>query len=169
MRPVPKTVCGIMSSTYYPVKGSKPPEKLALEKAHAEVHKEMQDAAGKSHSHAAPFALSMILRSVSIGSKESHLERTCKAARNWRKNNPESHKTSYLRTQAKGKGLQGEEVPAWETKKFEEWKSGRACSRPSLLLDDRPLLLISSRRTPSLQKTSYQSTRVPTRLLTPET
>jgi hypothetical protein len=123
MRPVPKTVCGIMSSTYYPVKGSKPPEKLALEKAHAEVHKEMQDAAGKSHSHAAPFALSMILRSVSIGSKESHLERTCKAARNWRKNNPESHKTSYLRTQAKGKGLQGEEAPAWETKKFEEWKS----------------------------------------------
>jgi hypothetical protein len=36
---------------YYKVKGSITPEKLAIEKAHAEIHKEMKEAGGKSRSH----------------------------------------------------------------------------------------------------------------------
>jgi hypothetical protein len=105
---------------HYKVKGSITPEKLAMETAHAEAHKEMKDARGKSRSlahHTLVFCL--VLTAAYIESKESQPERDQKAASKWRKNNPETCKRSKLRPEAKRKGLHGAEVMEWETARLE--------------------------------------------------
>jgi hypothetical protein len=83
---------------YMAVKGSKAPNKMAFEKAHAKAHKEMKDAGSKSNSHMAPSALSLVLTAVSIEPKESHLERTRKSARDFCNNRPESMKPGRARS-----------------------------------------------------------------------
>jgi hypothetical protein len=81
---------------------------MAFEKAHAKLHNEMKEAQGKSNSHIALSALSLFLTAVSIESKESQAAR---------------RPPRYLRSQAKHKGLTGEEGAWWATTRFELWKS----------------------------------------------
>jgi hypothetical protein len=109
---------------YYKVKGSITPEKLAMEKAHAEAHKELKDARGKSRSHAHhTLVFSLVLTAAYIESKESQQERDQKAASKWRKNNPENCKRSKLRPEAKRKGLHGAEVMEWEAARLALWRT----------------------------------------------
>jgi Zn-finger protein len=81
---------------HYAVKDSETPEKIALEKAHAEAHQERKDDAGKSHSHTRhTLTLSLVLTGVSIEPKTARIECQHQSIGDWRKNHsvrgPPSH------------------------------------------------------------------------------